>query len=449
MEILLQQIADHVCRLRYMSMSPELETLCRHRMVDVMGCALAATEVAPVRMARALALRPGLRGPASLIGTTDSSSVEWATLVNGLAIRYHDGADTFPGGGGHPSDCWAGLLALAQQQGSDLGTTFRAAVTAYEVFYALFKGGQLRDRGIDNVFYVSLATAAGAGQLLGLKAEQIHHAMAMLISGNLALGVSRAGALSMWKSGASAHAAMNAVIVTLLAQQGMQGPSLPLSGRRGLFELIGPFELAPLGDGSQGAMAMARSDMKAFLCDYHSQTPILAALQLYQALAQRSIERVDIQTYPFALSEAADDPAKWHPLNRETADHSMPWIVAGVLLQGRFSEQLYEPSALNDPRMHALTDRITVRVAEDLRDRFPLCNPCRINLRTTCGVELSASEDLPLGHHLRPMTTEQVHEKFLALTASRLQPARAQRLLDWIWTSPAACKLDGLFALAG
>jgi len=447
MDTLLEEIADHACRLRYRPLTEPLEALCRHRMVDVLGCALAAVQAPPVQMARQLALRPGISGPASLIGTSSRISVEWATLVNALAVRYHDGADTFPGGGGHPSDCWAGLMALAQQEGCDLVQLFRAVTTAYEVFHALFKGGQLRDRGVDNVFYVSLSTAAAAGQLLGLSAPQIHHALAMLISGNVALGVSRAGALSMWKSGASAHAAMNAVIVTLLAQQGMQGPALPLSGRRGLFELIGPFQLAPMGDGSSGPMAIARSDLKAFLCDYHSQTPILAALKLHRALDGRAIEQVEIDTYPFALSEAADDPAKWHPSNRETADHSMPWIVAGVLLQGCFSESLYEPAALADARMHALTDRISVRVADDLRDQFPGKTPCRIRVSTVCGAVLEASEELPLGHHLRPMSQQQLEEKFRSLTQGMLSPSLADRVLEWAWFSAPAERLDGLFSL--
>jgi 2-methylcitrate dehydratase PrpD len=39
--------------------------------------------------------------------------------------------------------------------------------------------------------------------------------------------------------------------------------------------------------------------MKQFLCDYHSQTPILAAMQLHQELHGESIESVVVHTYGF------------------------------------------------------------------------------------------------------------------------------------------------------
>lgn len=445
MEPIIETIVDYACHMRNTRLPIRTEQACRQRLVDLVGCAMAAVHAPPVRMARQLALRPGLHGPAQLMGSRAKTSPELATLTNALMVRYLDGADTFPGGGGHPSDTWSAIMAIAQAQGRTLGDALQAAASAYEVFHAVFKGAHLRERGIDNAFYVSLANVVAVGQLLELSRQQLAHALSMVITANVSLAVARTGALSMWKSGASGHAAMNAVLVCLMAAQGMEGPAEPLSGHRGLFDLVGPFKIEDLGDGSQHPMCIERSDMKAYLCDYHSQTPILAASQLHQRLAGRTIAKVTIETYPFALSEAAGEPAKWHPLNRETADHSMPWIVAGVLIDGQFSENIYSPQKLSDPRMHALTDRIAVSVAEDLKDRFPAEVPCRMTISTACGATLSATEHLPLGHHLKAMTPEQTQDKFSALLEPILSSTQQKQALDWMWQAPTVRTFDGLF----
>jgi len=64
----------------------------------------------------------------------------------------------------------------------------------------------------------------------------MRHAIALAVTPNLPLGVTRVGELSMWKGCATASATRAAIFAAQLAQQGMTGPAEPFEGRRGLWE---------------------------------------------------------------------------------------------------------------------------------------------------------------------------------------------------------------------
>ena len=427
----LHALASFVIAQRHCTLSEAEFFDGRRRLLDTLGCGLAALHQRPCVQARHLALQDGAGGAASLLGTTERTSVANAAFANGWLVRYLDGADTYPGGGGHPSDCWAGLLAVAEERGQDIQSLFLAARVAYSVFHNLFVSAQLRDKGIDNSFYVTLGTAAGCAFLMELDHTQTAHALSLAVVPNVSLAVARTGALSMWKAGASANASRNGVFAAQLAAAGIEGPAMPFEGVRGLWDLTGSFSLEPFGQGD-AMPRMQLAHMKQFLCDYHSQTPILAAVQLHQALLGEAIESVVVHTYGFAHNEVASDPEKWAPQNRETADHSMPWMVAGVLLHGDFGEHLFSPEQLQNPQHLALTRKIKVLEDPDLTKRFPEEIPCRMEVTTASGRCLQVQVDLPLGHPRHPMTDASLQNKFLTMTTPVLGQ-QAWQACDAIW----------------
>lgn len=414
----------------------------RRRLLDALGCGLAAFHQPPCVQARHLALQESACGVSSLLGTPIRTSAAMAAFANGWMVRHLDGADTYPGGGGHPSDCWAGLLAVAESRRLDVGKLLVAARVAYGVFHNLFVSAQLRDKGIDNSFYVVMGTAAGCACLMGLDQAQTAQALSLAVVPNVSLAVARTGALSMWKAGASANASRNGVFAAQLAAAGIQGPAMPFEGVRGLWDLTSPFKLASF-DREESISHMPLAHMKQFLCDYHSQTPILAAMQIHRELQGESIKSVLVHTYRFAHDEVASEPEKWTPQNRETADHSMPWIVAGVLLRGDFGEHLFGPKQLQDSQHRALTQKITVREEPEFSLRFPNEIPCRISVETTAGRFLQVEVDLPTGHPRNPMADESLKNKFLTLTAPVLGD-HAEGALKAIWHMTPSQSIESL-----
>src|SRR4029079_17211956 len=81
---------------------------------------------------------------------------------------------------------------------------------------------------------------------------------------------------------------------------------------------------------------IAQTTLKCFASEGHSLSPISAALELSRQIAAADIQAVTVSTYRFAWNVIGREPEKWRPTTRESADHSMPYIVAAAPINGRF-----------------------------------------------------------------------------------------------------------------
>ena len=277
--------------------------------------------------------------------------------------------------------------------------------------------------------------------------SQTVNAISLAITPNIALGATRRGSLSMWKGCASGNAARNGVFAALLARAGMTGPERPAEGPLGLSELVGDRGLS-LADAGQ--FRMLQADMKYFVTEYHSIAPIMMAIRLAEGHAVDDIEAIAIATYKFAYEEIGSGPEKWRPTTRETADHSMPYIVAAALVNGGFSDAIFEPARFADEQILRLADKIIIREDPELTRQLPHRFPCRMDMRISGGRMRSAAMNYPRGHHDDPMSDEEVNDKFRQLASRKLSPTRAERALDRIWClegSPSASDIFELFRI--
>ena len=65
-----------------------------------------------------------------------------------------------------------------------------------------------------------------------------------------------------------------------------------------------------------------------------SVDPLELTLQLRKKAAWEEIERIHVETYHFTFTEIGSEPEKWRPTTRETADHSLPYMLAVTLMDG-------------------------------------------------------------------------------------------------------------------
>lgn len=446
MDTSISRLADFAAGLRFEHLAASVAHECKRRLIDALGCGVAAFDAPPSRIARKLAARVELPDGAPVLGTAGRTLPELAAFANGVMIRYLDGNDTFPGGGGHPSDVMAAVLAAAQEVRADGRATIAAIVAAYEVYAALFRAVNMRERGLDHVFYTAVAGAAGACNVMGLDAARTAQAIALAVTPNLALEATRRGALSEWKGCAAGNAARNGLFAALLAREGLTGPEQAIEGAHGLRELVGSFELPDLA--ARGAdFRIGQAHLKRFLAEFHAQSPITAALELARQVPHADIARITLHTYHFAWSEVGHEPEKWRPTTRETADHSLPYMISATLIDGDFSDAVFEPERLADERIHALAGRLAVEEDPDLSARFPAFVPCRLEIVTHGGARHVATVDYPRGHAANPMDDAEVEEKFLRLAGRHMDEASARRALDMLWRLDAIETLEELWSV--
>ena len=177
----------------------------------------------------------------------------------------------------------------------------------------------------------------------------------------------------------------------------------------------------------------------------HALSPITAALELSRQVAVEDIEKVTLYTYKFAWEVTGREREKWRPTTREAADHSLPYIVAAVLVEGMFSDSLFAEEKLSDPRILRLLDKVDVQEDPEITRAFTDKVPCRIELVTRSGERKIATTDYPRGHYENPMSDEEVGAKFRAMAKRALPAQKVEQALDALWRLDAAPDLNAIF----
>jgi 2-methylcitrate dehydratase len=432
-------LASYVAALTFDHLPASAIHETKRRLIDSIGCAIGGYSSGPASIARDMAAENHGQPPARVLGSGAVTSMEMATFANTVMVRYLDCNDTYVSlGSGHPSDMIGACLAVADAQRVGGKNTLLAIAAAYEIFTALADVVPLRNLGWDQGVFVVLGSAAGAAKLLELTSEQTANALAIAVSSNVPTRQTRAGELSMWKGCATAAAARAGVFSALLAHKGMTGPTAPFEGRHGIWEQVtGKFELGRLGDGGV-PLGIARTNLKFFPSEYHSQAPLFMALALRNKVRIEDIDSIEVETYYTAYSEIGSEPEKWDPQTRETADHSLPYLLALGLTDGCINAGSFSDARMRDPALRQLMQRIRISENKDFTRDFPAKLLTRIEVVTRSGQRLVETASYPKGHAKNPMSDTDVESKFTDLSQDLLTPAGRDALLRALWDVDAA-----------
>ena len=438
-----ETFARYVTSLRYEDLSPTAIHEARRHLIDSLGCALGGYRSEPAVVARRVAPIASGAPSARLLGEGRQTTPEAAAFANAAMIRFLDANDTYVArGSGHPSDMLGAILAVAESARASGKDLLRAIVAGYEIFGALADQVSLRDAGWDQGVFVAPASAAGAGLLLGLSAQQMAEALAIAVTANVATRQTRAGELSMWKGCATAAATKAGLFAAQLAQAGMTGPTAAFEGRHGVWEQVtGPFQLGPLG-GRGTSFAIERTNFKFFAAEYHAQAPLAMALAVRPKIRVDAIDAIDVQIYAMAHSEIGSEPAKWDPQTRETADHSLPYMLAVALVDGRITPASFERTRYLDPALRPLMNRIRVTANPEFTRRFPMELVSEITVVTRDGQRLVERADFPKGHTRNPMSDADIGTKFRDLSSDVLAPTQVATALEMLWSLEKADRLE-------
>jgi 2-methylcitrate dehydratase len=455
-DTIVRGLTDFAHGLRYDDLGDATSHAAKRCVLDALGCALGAFDFAPVVALRGLARTSTSTRPATLIGTSETTTPEMAALVNGAMIRTLDFNDDYFGSettnakgdtGPHPSDNLGGVLAAAQMAGADGRAALLGVVLAYEVAGQLVDEIVIRANGWDHPIIHSIATAAASARLLGLSVPQTEHALRLAVVPNICLYETRVGHISNWKGLAGPNGSRSGLFATLLAEAGITGPELAFEGPRGLMKQVGHhFSLGEFGGGER-SFRIENTYFKQFPLRYEMQLPVQMAFQLRQDIDPRDIASMTVFMERKSVTTREKEPALWRPDNRETADHSGPYLIAAGLVDGEITEATFTAARYEDTRILDVAD--TIQLVEDpaFTDAFPWSMSCRFELELKDGRRLDVVGDRPKGHPGNPLSDEELSAKFLAQAEPRLGSARAQELHDLIWSLDAETSLNRLFTM--
>lgn len=438
-----------------------------NRVIDNASVAVASLLRRPVAVARAQALAHGASAPgASVLGSAERVSPEWAAWANGTAVRELDFHDTYLAADySHPGDNIPPLLAVAQHTGRTGADLLRGIVAAYEVHVALVRGICLHAHRIDHVAHLSAATACGLGALLRLETGTVYQAVQQAVHTTTATRQSRKGEISSWKAFAPAFAGKAAIEAVDRAMRGESSPSPIYEGEDGFLAwmLDGPrAEYTVLLPGpDEPRRAILDTYTKEHSAEYQAQAVIDLARRLREkAGPPEKIRSVVLHTSHHThhvIGSGAGDPQKYDPTaSRETLDHSVPYILAVALEDGVWHhERSYAPERAGRPGTVALWQKITTVEDPEWTRRYHHPDPEQrafggravITLEdgTVLEDELAVADAHPAG--ARPFGRRQYADKFRTLTEGAVAPAAADRFLATAerLAGLSSAGLDGLF----
>ena len=293
-----------------------------------------------------------------VFGSSVDVAVEKAIAANGAAVREWDSNGTNfgysterpehrAGEFGH-NDFYSVAVAAAQLAGLDGAAAVRGMVLLDEIRGRLAEVFSLKSHKIDHVLHGAIASAAVFGAMLGATPEQIESAIGMVVAHAVPFRAIRHGhQLSDSKGASAAISTEFAVLCATRAMMGFVGPADIFRNPEAVFCLMRRYAGEPVPKGRSPfdlVLSRAGSDFtvmgmhfKLGLYEHQSAGALQGLINLLAARPEllegrggERIARIVVRAYEPAFS-IIGDPHKRDPRTRQSADHSMLYLVCTTL----------------------------------------------------------------------------------------------------------------------
>lgn len=451
-----ERLAGHVIGLRFEDLPTKVVQQAKWCMLDSIGVAIAGADKKWARAVLNEVRRQGGTGRATVWLHGDKVPDTSAALVNGMFAHSMDFNDDIAGiqaGSLIPPTA----LAVAEEAGCSGRDMIAAIALGYDVAVRVadaINSQQLYIRGFQPTAVCGgFGSTAVAAKLLRLDPGQLADAFG--IAGSYA-----GGTIEFLKEGTDtkryhvAKACHAGVLGARLAQGGMNGPRTIFEGDYGIFKVLSADSrperlLAELGT----RYDILDTSFKRYpFCDGNA-APLEATMEV---MAKNGIGIDDIESLhyriktfliPYCIDYHGDRTRKYRPRNELDAQMSLPYsIAAGLLKGGKLQVADFDPSKFDDPRIHAIADKVDA-VADAELDKVPLrpmSMPSIVTVTTKAGKTYTHRVDYQRGDPRNPFTPEEFVAKFHDCADELIGNAAASRIVEEVDRLDKAGDLSGL-----
>ena len=416
-----QKLAEFVHSRDYKDLSEKAVLELKIRLLDALGCAIGALEGKPVKMLKAQLDDFGGNPLVSLVGG-GKTAPDRAAFYNSALVRYLDFNDSYLAKNEtcHPSDNIGSVLAAAQYADKDGKDFLTALAIAYQVQCRLSDVVPVRDKGFDHTVQGAYGAAAGAAFALGLDAGKTANAIAIAGTAYNALRVTRTGNLSNWKGLAFPSTGWTSTHSAFLAMRGITGPEEVFEGNKGFKETIsGDFKI----DWEKENLEKVTDTItKKYNAEIHSQATLegIQDLMMMYYFDPKDISKIVLNTFDVAFNiiGGGEEGSKKNISTKEEADHSLPYMMAALLLDGNVLPAQYLPARILKEDVQQLLQKVQVNQKKEYSDRFPKEMACDITITLNDRKEFHIDKKDYKGFISRPASWELIVEKFNHLSSA-------------------------------
>ena len=431
-------MAHWAASLKFEDLSADAVYQAKRFLLDSIGCALGGFQQHDVKIAIEVMREIAAPGACTVIGSGQQLDAVSASLLNALMIRCMDYNDIYwKQDPSHPSDIFPAAMACAERAKGGGKELIVGLVLGHEFEMRLCEAAipGIRERGWHHATLTAFVSPIVAGRMLHLSAEQIQHAIGISASPRVTLGAVTAGKLTMMKNTVDPLATQSGVFAALMAEKGYTGPEHVLDGKEGLVHCFGPeWKLELLTEDLGECWRITRCGMKAFPTEALTHTPISAVLGIVkdQNLKPEEILQVHVRTTARG-ADILSDPSKYDPRSKETADHSLPYVIAAAVAERQVTPLQFEMRKIVDPRIREQLHKIVVVADAEIEKVFPSLQRVIVRITTTDGRTFEKQLDFPKGDPRNPLTDNEVEEKFEALAEPVLAASARKRIIEATW----------------
>lgn len=425
--------------------------------LDTIGCGIAGWIEHSAQGVTGMVEEIGGSPHCQVIAAPYKTSVPNAVLANGALCRVLDLNDYVLATegkvvnlGGHPSDNIPVALAFAEHAGSTGHEMLSAIVLGYEIF------GRAKDLGRDDgewdgVSHSGIVAPVIGGRLMRLDADKLAQALALSVFRCATSAMARAGDLTAAKSIANALVARTGSEAVLLAARGLTGPLSVADHERGMHSIFANRDaVAALCAPMPAASYILQSNIKPYACVATSQSAVAAGIALHAKIGQAAaagIERIRVvaSDYP-TIRRHLGDKSRADPRSKETADHSIPFLVAVSVIDGKLGFAQFEDERWMKPDVRRLMTSMEIAFEAELGARAPGSYPCRLEAFDKAGNKHVSEVLFPPGLSRGGLAEQDVVEKFHRSTSDFVSAADRDRLVDTVMALPKASNVAALSA---
>lgn len=429
-DFLAASLGDFATSIRYEDIPLNVVDRAKFLILDGIGCALAARNdpfVKPFWQSSS-DYSSDAGGASGVIGFTKRMPLRDAIFLNGVLMHGLDYDDTHTAGIIHLTvSSLPASLNLASQlklSGKEFLTSYIVGLEAGARLAMMAKGG-FHTQGFHPTGLVgTFASALACGRLLGLNQHQLIYAQGAALS-------LTGGSLQFIEDGAwtkRAHAgwsSQSGLMAAFMAKNGIISPEAPYLGRYGLFNSYLPEvskqsidlektrEIFDFSHPEKIVWELPEIAVKPFAMCHFTHAAIDAAISLNKlGLDIAGIDSIQVLVPDAAVPLVCEPLAlKQKPQNEYEAKFSLPYAVVSGLLRGRLGLKELLPEAYLSRDAQDLMSKVQYSI--DAETTFPKHYSAEVQVTMKNGEQHSRRESINRGHSDRPLTNDDVRNKFI------------------------------------
>jgi 2-methylcitrate dehydratase PrpD len=427
------RISRFVAETKYENIPSSALQTAKTAVLDCLGVALAGSKEETANICARIARQEATKEETTVIGQGFRSSSLHAAFANGTAAHALDFDHSFTMMGQPTAPIIPAVISLGESLGASGREILEAYVVGFEVtaklVYALRATAQDGWHGPGTLG--SFGAAAACAKLLKLDPSQIE--MALGITASMAGGVV-CNFGTMTKPLHVGLGARNGVLAAKLAQSGFTANAAAIEARNGLFDVF--YHVTPSGNGPVDELGKSFAlitdgiRIKPYPCGGLTHQAIDAVLDFRakHGITADMVESIGVDVMQHTYNRIAFRI----PQTGIQGKFCMGYLLARAIIDGRVSLDAFTDSAVKDPNVLKLAEKVQMRLDNKLRAQNDGSRPCRVTISLKNGQTYCREAQHAKGSPEVPMTPDELEAKFTECARQAISGGSAQQVMEYV-----------------